>query len=326
MTQKALHDFLCGQCARTSRSTSRGPGALTSVLGNALDRGIGYAGEKDRDVYAIEALLSDGSLVGPAAGRNHRSRPHPAGPSTDALFFQSGYGIVVGARIRLRIRQEAEDALVLQGPIEPLLATLKRAYDEGLVSGPTHVSEPGRTQRLGFGLLRGLWRRDPTPAEVSPALSRTQLLQCAPWACAAAGGWWTPPGPRSAGWRGSGDRGCAGRARQRLASAAKWLRIAGARNQSTRLLAIRPLLALVWGEPSDVGLASLDGFRDGNPDLLERGAIYGNAVSSVGEAQAKATSAIVRRHWAEAAFTWIILDGRCMITVYTLHFDGGVRG
>ncbi|HEY5227957.1 MAG TPA: hypothetical protein VIJ19_05415, partial [Opitutaceae bacterium] len=109
---------------------------------------------------------------------------------------------------------------------------------------------------------------------------------------------------------------------EKLASAAKWLRLVGAKSQSTRLLAIRPLLALVWGEPSDVGLASLDGFREGNPDLLGRGAIYGNAVSSVGAELAGATSAIVRRHWADCAFTWILLDGRCMVTIYTLHFDG----
>src|ERR1700677_1318176 len=72
-----------------------GSGAGTSVLGNALERGIGYGGEKDQDLYALEVLLPDGSLVGPAEGRNHRSRSHPAGLSTDALFFQTNFGIVV---------------------------------------------------------------------------------------------------------------------------------------------------------------------------------------------------------------------------------------
>jgi len=107
----------------------------------------------------------------------------------------------------------------------------------------------------------------------------------------------------------------------RIASAAKWLSLAGARNQSTRLLAIRPLLALTWGEPSEVGLASLDGYSGGDPDRATRGAIYGNAVSSVSADEAKRASGIVRRQWKDAAFTWILLDGRCMITVYTLHFD-----
>jgi len=319
VTQKALHEFLAANAPDLAFNVT-GSGAHTSVLGNALDRGIGYAGEKDQDVYAIEAILSDGSLVGPAPGRNHRSRTHPAGPSTDALFFQSSYGIVVGARIRLRVRQEAEDAVVLQGPLGPLISTLKRAYDEGLVSGPTHVSEPGRTQRLGFGLLRSLWQRDPTPEEVSRCFpehsSYNALLGMRGRRRVADAAWaelrrLTPPGirPRRA-------------SSEKLASAAKWLRLVGAKSQSTRLLAIRPLLALVWGEPSDVGLASLDGFREGNPDLLGRGAIYGNAVSSVGAELAGATSAIVRRHWADCAFTWILLDGRCMVTIYTLHFDG----
>jgi hypothetical protein len=76
----------------------------------------------------------------------------------------------------------------------------------------------------------------------------------------------------------------------------------------------------MWGEPSDAGLTSLGAFG-GNPDLSGRGAIYGNAVSTVEAGEARRAEAIVRRRWAEAAFTWIILDGRCMITVYTLHFD-----
>jgi hypothetical protein len=86
---------------------------------------------------------------GPAAGRHHKSRTHPAGLSTDSLFFQSNLGIVVGARLRLRIRQEAEDAVVVQGEFAPVIAALKRAYDDNLLVNPTHVAEPGRAQRLG---------------------------------------------------------------------------------------------------------------------------------------------------------------------------------
>jgi 4-cresol dehydrogenase (hydroxylating) len=318
VTQATLHEFLRLNAPDLAFNVT-GSGRQTSVLGNALDRGIGYCGEKDQEVYAFEVLLPDGSLIGPVSGRNHKARTHPAGPSTDALFFQSNFGVVVGARLRLRIRQQAEDAVVLQGPLDKLIAALKAAYDENLISHPTHVSEPGRTQRLGFGLLRNLWQRDPSPAEVNrcfpehnsynglvPLYGRRKVVNAA-WSemCRLAG-----PGVKL-------RRADA----QRLAGAAKWLALAGARSQSARLLALRPLLALVWGEPSDVGLASLDAYREGDPDLAKRGAVYGNAVSSVSADEAKRTSAIVGKHWKDCAFTWIILDSRCMITIYTLHFD-----
>ncbi|HEY5078433.1 MAG TPA: FAD-dependent oxidoreductase [Opitutaceae bacterium] len=296
-----------------------GSGLGTSVLGNALERGIGYGGEKDLDVYALEVLLADGSLVGPSEGRHHKSRAHPAGLSTDGLFFQTNFGIVVGARLRLRVRQEAEDAVIAQGPLEGVIATLKRAYDDGLVRAPTHVAEPGRTQRLGSGLLRELWKRDPTAQEVARCFpERTTFNALVPL-----------HGRRRAvdvAWREIRRTAAPGVRLQRvnersLARAARLLAMAGARYKAARLLALRPILALSWGVPSDAGLSVLDGYRSGAPDSAGRGAIYGNAVSCVSASEGQRVAAIVRKLWGESAFTWILADGRSMLTIYTLHFD-----
>ncbi len=318
VTQGALHEFLRVNAPDLAFNVT-GSGRATSVLGNALDRGIGYSGERDQDLYALEVLLPDGTSSAPAEGRHHKSRTHPAGLSTDSLFFQSNFGIVVGARLRLRIRQEAEDAVVLQGAFAPLITALKRAYDANLIQNPTHVAEPGRTQRLGFGLLRAHWGRNPTADEVA---------RCFP-----EGNSYTGLAPLygrrrvvDAAWReirviaGSGlrlQRANAGS----LEFAARWLGRLGARYKAARLLAMRPLVALIWGEPSDAGLASLDGFGGGDPDLAARGAIYGNAVSAVDPGDAGRVAEIVRKRWADCAFTWIILNSRCIVTIYTLHFD-----
>jgi 4-cresol dehydrogenase (hydroxylating) len=323
VTQAALRDFLRLNAPDLAFNVT-GSGLGTSVLGNALERGIGYSGEKDRDVFALEVLLADGSSSGPAEGRHHKSRAHPAGLSTDALFFQSNFGVVVGARLRLRIRQEAEEAVVLQGAFRPLVATLKRAYDRNLLVNPTHVAEPGRSQRLGQGLLRLLWGRSPTAAEVArcfpeqnsynalvPLYGRRRVVDAA-WGelrRAAEGGVKL-------------TRAGAGR----LDAAAKWLGRLGARSKAARLRALRPIIALTWGEPSDAGLTSLDGFAGGDPDLAARGAIYGNAVSAVDAGDAERVAATVKGKWADSAFTWIILDSRCMLTIYTLHFDDAEAG
>lgn len=317
-TQAALYGYLQAHAPDLAMNVT-GSGLETSVLGNSLDRGMGYGGEKDRDVFALEVLLPDGSAVGPVKGRNHNSRQHPAGLSGDSLFFQSNLGIVVGARLRLRIRQEAEDAAVLQGPFNALVATLKRAYEDRLIVNPAHVAEPGRARRVGFGLLRSLWGRDPAPEEVE---------RCFPEQGAFSG--LVPMYGRrrvvDATWREL--RGIAGpgvtlrrASAKSVDSAAKWLGRVGARYKAARLMALRPLLALCWGEPSDVGLASLDGYSGGDPDLAGRGAIYGNAVSTVDPAAGQRAASIVRDRWKDCAFTWILLDAACMITIYTLHFD-----
>jgi hypothetical protein len=231
---------------------------------------------------------------------------------------------VVGARLRLRIRQEAEDAVVLQGPFRPVIATLKRAYDQNLLVNPTHVAEPGRTQRLGSGLLRLLWGRSPTTDEVArcfpernsynalvPLYGRRKVVDAA-W------------GELRRGAEGGVKLTRASAAR--LDAAARWLGRLGARHKAARLLALRPIIALTWGEPSDAGLASLDGFAGGDPDLAARGAIYGNAVSAVDPGDAERVAAEVRSAWGDCAFTWIILDSRCMLTIYTLHFDDAEAG
>jgi 4-cresol dehydrogenase (hydroxylating) len=320
VTQAALHAFLRVHAPDLALNVT-GSGGGTSVLGNALERGIGYSGEKDRDVYALEVILPDGTSAGPAPGRHHKSRAHPAGLSTDAIFFQSNLGVVVGARLRLRIRQQAEDAVVLRGSFPAVVAALKRAYDGQLVVCPTHIGEPRRNQRLGFGLLRALWWRDPTAQEVArcfpeqdaynalvPLYGRRRVVDAA--------------------WRElrtlAGDGVKLSRANARtLDLAARWLGRIGARHRAARLQALRPIVAFIWGEPSDAGLSSLDGFASGDPDHATRGAIYGNAVTPVDVADAERAAAIVRGGWGDCAFTWIILDSRCMLTIYTLHFDDG---
>ena len=82
--------------------------AWGSVIGNALERGIGYTpmGNNTRNLCGLEVVLPDGDLVrtgmGAMAG-NHAWHcfPYSFGPGLDQLFCQSNLGIVTKAGLWL---------------------------------------------------------------------------------------------------------------------------------------------------------------------------------------------------------------------------------
>ena len=72
-----------------------------SVLGNALERGVGYTpyGEHASTVCGLEVVTGDGSLLRTGMGALEGSRswqlfPYGFGPSWDAAFMQSNFGVV----------------------------------------------------------------------------------------------------------------------------------------------------------------------------------------------------------------------------------------
>lgn len=323
VTQEALAKFLREQAPDLVLNVT-GAGPQTSVLGNALDRGIGYLGEKDRDVFGLEVMLADGSLHQPEPLNFNTARARPTGPDLDSLFFQSNFGVVLAARLRLRIRQEAEVAVVIEGSLAGVMNTLKKGYDQALLVLPTHIAEPGRSRRIGFGLLRSVLGREPTDGEVARIFPEKDSHT----ALAAIHGRHRVVAAALRELQDQADPGVQIRhvTAGKLLTAHKWLSTLGIRRAALRLKAIRPLLAFTWGEPSEAGLSSLDGPQGLNPDHAAEGAIYGNAVGPVSLEVAQKIRSIVRAGWTESAFTWQILSSGCLIAIYTLHFrerEGG---
>jgi 4-cresol dehydrogenase (hydroxylating) len=85
-----------------------------SVIGNALDRGVGYTpyGENTKSICGLEVVLPTGELVRTGMGAftnapTWGTYPFGFGPSWDQLFVQSNFGVVTKANIWLMSEPES---------------------------------------------------------------------------------------------------------------------------------------------------------------------------------------------------------------------------
>ncbi len=153
VTQRQLREFLSQSHPRLVFNVT-GSAMDTSILGNALDRGVGYLGPRREDVFGLEVVTGRGDVLRTGFRRLGDDSPlahtHPfgLGPMLDGLFFQGNYGIVTSAcfkllprphrsvAVSLGLRNTSQLAQVLDG-----LALLKRL---GVISGVTHVGNQAR--------------------------------------------------------------------------------------------------------------------------------------------------------------------------------------
>ncbi|MEU0256886.1 FAD-binding oxidoreductase [Streptomyces sp. NPDC006184] len=136
--------------------------AATSIVGNALDRGVGLRGQRTEDLAGLEVVLPGGETVRvgwwPGAGRTAPVYPHGLGPSALPLFVQSNLGVVTAAVIRLPARPEALRVTRLGFPA-PALAevtdTVRRWVAQGLTRGVPRIYDPAAG--ASYGGAEGEW-------------------------------------------------------------------------------------------------------------------------------------------------------------------------
>lgn len=92
-----------------------GAGLGASVIGNALERGIGYFGQRHLDLLDLEVVLPTGEIM-----RTSRYQAHSRdaayfgglGPDPTGLFCQSNFGVITAATIALHRRPEVMGGIV----------------------------------------------------------------------------------------------------------------------------------------------------------------------------------------------------------------------
>jgi 4-cresol dehydrogenase (hydroxylating) len=126
-----------------------------SVMGNALDRGVGYTGAAYRDHFGahcgMEVVLPSGELMRTGMGAlpgatTWQDYRYGFGPYVDGLFSQGNFGIVTKMGIHLMPQPEGLVAGVVEArryeDIEPLVAVLNQLENSGLCDGMPQVSSP----------------------------------------------------------------------------------------------------------------------------------------------------------------------------------------
>lgn len=138
VTQAALASALEGKdwvlnCTNSS--------AHTSVLGNAMDRGIGARRSRVEELLGLELVLADGTVgtVGwwPGA-RGSAPNRHGLGPSLIHLFTQANLAVATAGVVRLDPRPEASDvvtATIDEPRLGELVSALRGIVRQGLTSG-----------------------------------------------------------------------------------------------------------------------------------------------------------------------------------------------
>ncbi len=347
VTQGALHRRLQGT-GMVFNVTGSSPDS--SILGNALERGVGYFASRADSLTALEVVTGTGEILRTGFGAIEGARTahlyrHGIGPSLDGLFAQSGFGIVTAAGFGLMRAWERPAAFTLRLNEEARLSDLVDRFaalrEEGVLRSVVHLADAvrgritlapllasqlpaqqqGRVDSLlnhfgynGWGAVSGLGG----PAGVSRACQRVLARRLSEFGRFQV---FTPNTFRVAG----GILSALGR-------------VGLARRHHCLLQAVRPLAGLAWGEPTAETMGGVfwpvpgerAQWRGKDPDSSTAGLVYilpilpaqgREAVPAVNHARA-----FLRSRGFEAAITLNLIDERCLEAVISIDFSRAEPG
>ncbi len=154
VTQQQLYDYLQEHEIPLLLNVT-GSAAETSIIGNSLERGIGYFTSRADSLSGIEAVLGNGDVIRTGFGHFANSRGtyyyhHGVGPSLDGLLSQSNFGIVTAGGVELMPEPEAKAVFVIridkEEKLGKLVETLAGLLRDGVTSSVVHVGNYPRSR------------------------------------------------------------------------------------------------------------------------------------------------------------------------------------
>jgi len=328
-----------------------GTSCEASLIGNALERGIGYFESRAEALTGLEVVLGNGQILRtgfghyPDAKTAHIYR-YGIGPSYEGLFFQSNFGIVTSAGVDLMPRRDAHMAVVckIDNPDKlpafiDALADLRR---RDVIQTVAHIGNKNRTEIAMAPLVYSQLRRGFQGTEDELRRTAAHFLEAegfGPWS-AVMGVMGTPGQLRAV--RSEVRRAFRGLAKvmfltDLLISVAKRLSdafsfIPYVRRKRAVLDAVEPLYGLAKGIPTDAPMKSVfwpvgDMPRVDNedPDQSRCGMLYCCPfIPAEGGVAAEAmdlVDRVYRKYGFVPYVTLNLLDTRALECVINLAFD-----
>ena len=145
VTQGQLDDALSRR-GNTHYFNVTGAGLGTSIIGNALERGIGYSGQRHLDLLDLELVLPNGQLTRTSrlqADASTSAFLGGLGPDPTGLFCQSNFGVVTAATVALHRRPEVMGGILCRlseaGGLPRLVSVISDLIAEGACYGVPHL-------------------------------------------------------------------------------------------------------------------------------------------------------------------------------------------
>lgn len=192
VTQRQLIDYIKQNDFKLMLNVT-GSTSTTSLIGNALDRGVGYFDSRADGISNMTVVLGNGQTLQTGFGHFNNAKtanlyPHGIGPSLDGLFSQGNFGIVVSACIDLmpapercmtavvRIDSDEKLGLVVDGMI--------KLRKNGIFHAIAHVGNRERSYILLAPMLYQILVREggtPGPELREQAVTMLEEAGFGPW-------------------------------------------------------------------------------------------------------------------------------------------------
>jgi len=168
----------------------------TSLIGNALDRGVGYFDSRAHGISNMQVVLGNGETIQTGFGHYENAKTknlyhHGIGPSLDGLFPQGNFGIVTSACIDLMPKPDAHMAAVIkidsEAKLSRLIDALVQLRSRGVFLTVAHV---GNRERSYITLAPLLYEQLVAAGEPENEATRTKAIRMlenggfGPWSAA----------------------------------------------------------------------------------------------------------------------------------------------
>ncbi len=322
VSQEDLYNYLETNYPQFTFNVTAG-GSDTSILGNCLERGIGYYRSRAHELHGLQVLTINGDFIQRNPELWHPSHPEGIGAGWESLFFQSNYGIVTGGWFTLIPKQDSGIFIsLLNKNLDTLIDDFRTLYRNHVLDEITHIGDPGRKEYVLKGLI----------AKKFPKLSKDQIAKIIQQ-------------HGSAAFQGvtaiHGRKGI-NKARvkeikkliapttkliaftpktvSKIAKVSRWTPFSYLRNLGIFLESVGELLKLSEGEPSNIGHLSIK-MQGDDPNLAEESAVYLNATLPNDRNATVELKKLLDLARYRYSITYIVDTEQSVSAIITLHFE-----